>query len=151
MKTLILKAILLLCTLTAATANAQNTVAKPKLFSNFPDKISCPEQELHQVFTASVNQSLAISFSNDFIFNGIVTSNVVKYSNLQTAVIKSAAFDGAILVLSKISNADGSINYVGHIINTRYFDGYELQQDAANNYQLTKIETDKVIQVCSQQ
>jgi len=150
MKILILKATLLLCILTSLTAGAQNTAAKPKLFSSFPDKIICTEQELSKVFSASVDQNLGLSFSDNFSFSGTVTSNVVKYSNLQTVIIKSAAFDGAILVLSKIKDENGGISYVGRIINTKYFDGYELQKDAANNYQLIKIETDKVIQVCSQ-
>jgi hypothetical protein len=39
---------------------------------------------------------------------------------------------------------------VGRIINVNYFDGYELRKSAAGNYQLIKIETDKVIQPCSQ-
>jgi len=150
MKSLILKAMLLLCILTTATANAQTTIAKPKLFSNFSDNIICSQQEFSKVFSASVNQNINISFSSVFSFSGTVTSNVVKYGNLQTAIIRSAAFDGAILVLSKITNADNSIDYVGRIISTKYFDGYELKKDATNNYQLIKIETDKVIQVCSQ-
>ena len=150
MKTLTLKALLLLCILTTATVQAQNTVAKPKLFSSFPDKINCTQQELNKVFSASVDQNLGLNFSDNFSFNGTVTSNVVKYSNLQTVIIRSAAFDGAILVLSRIANADNSIDYAGRIINTKYFDGYELKKDATNNYQLIKIETDKVMQICSQ-
>ncbi|GAB2828227.1 hypothetical protein [Ferruginibacter profundus] len=151
MKTLIPAAILLLCIVFATTATAQGTTgAKPRLFSNYPGKIICSQQELSKVFSAGVNQSVDLNFSDNFLFSGTVTSNVVKYANLQTATIKSPAFADAVFAISKITNADKSISYIGRIINTKYFDGYELKKDAANNYQLLKIETDQVIQVCSQ-
>ena len=143
--------LLMMLMVISITVHSQNTpVAKPKLFANFPDKINCTETELSKAFAVNTDQNISLSFSDNFLFSGKVTSNVVKYTNLQTAVIKSAAFGDAIFVLSKITNADRSVSYVGRIINTKYFDGYELKKDASNNYQLIKIETDKVIQVCSQ-
>jgi hypothetical protein len=129
---------------------SQNTATpKPKIFSNFPDIINCSESELSKVFSASVDQNVTLSFSDNFLFSGAVTGNVVKYANLQSAVIKSPVFGDAIFALSKITNANGSINYIGRIINKKYFDGYELKKNELNNYQLIKIETDKVIQDCS--
>ena len=79
-----------------------------------------------------------------------MVNNVVKYSNLQSAVIKSPAFHNSIFSISKITNKDNSISYVGRIVNKNYFDGYELKKNAAGNYQLIKMETDRVIQDCSQ-
>ena len=134
----------------AASAQAQTqNGTKPSLFNNYPGKIICSEQELSRVFNTAANQDISLSFSDNFIFTGKVTSNVVKYANLQTAVIKSPVFGDAIFALSKITNADRSTSYIGRIINKNYFDGYELKKDAANNYQLIKIETDRVIQDCS--
>jgi poly-D-alanine transfer protein DltD len=142
--------VLLLCLMISAVIHAQGpSGAKPSLFNNFPAKISCSEQELSRVFTSTADQAISLSFSDNFIFSGKVTSNVVKYANLQTAVIKSPVFGDAIFVLSKITNADRTTGYVGRIINKQYFDGYELKKDASNNYQLIKIETDKVIEDCS--
>ena len=69
---------------------------------------------------------------------------------MQTVIIKASFFDDAIFALSKITNADNSISYVGRIITKKYFDGYQLIKDELNNYQLIKIETDNVIQDCSQ-
>ena len=141
--------VLLLCLMISAVVHAQNpTGTKPSLFNNFPGTILCSEQELSRVFNSTANQDISLSFSDNFIFSGKVTSNVVKYTNLQTAVIKSPVFGDAIFVLSKITNADRSASYVGRIINKNYFDGYELKKDASNNYQLIKIETDRVIQDC---
>jgi len=142
--------VLLLCLMISAVAHAQNPAGtKPSLFNNFPGTILCSEQELSRVFSSAANQDISLSFSDNFIFSGKVTSNVVKYTNLQTAIIKSPVFGDAIFVLSKINNADRSSSYVGRIINKNYFDGYELKKDASNNYHLIKIETDRVIQDCS--
>jgi hypothetical protein len=140
----------LLFTLTTLHAAAQSSaVSKPKLFNNYPEKINCSVNELGKVFASSTDQTISLSFSNNFLFSGVITSNVVKYSNLQTAVIRSSVFSDAIFVLSKITDARGGVNYVGRIINQKYNDGFELRKDASGNYQLTKIETDRVIQDCS--
>jgi hypothetical protein len=150
MKTLISGVMLVLCIgITTTTYSQGTTGAKPKLFSSFPGKIICSEQELSKVFSTGVNQNIDLNFSDNFLFSGTVTSNVVKYANLQTATIKSPVFADAVFAVSKIIHADRSISYIGRIINTKYFDGYELKKDATNNYQLIKIETDKVIQDCS--
>ncbi len=127
----------------------QPGLPKPKLFINFPDIINCSATELARVFASSEGQQIDLAFSNGFNFGGAVISNVVKYSNLQTAIIKSTDFDNTIFQLSKRTNPDNSITFVGHIINQNYFDGYELKTDAAGNYQLIKIETDSVIQIDS--
>jgi hypothetical protein len=56
----------------------------------------------------------------------------------------------AVLHLSRQINEDKSISYVGRIMSTEASDGFELKKDDANNYQLNKIETDKIRQLCSQ-
>ena len=126
------------------------TAPKPKQFSNFPDVISCSEAVLSNIFNTTAGQNINLSFSDNFLFPGNVTSNVVKYSNLQTAIIKSPVFHNSIFSVSRIINDDRSISYVGRIINRDYFDGYELKRNAAGNYQLVKMETDRVIQDCRQ-
>ena len=140
--------LLLFISLTGLSQN--NNTPKPKQFSNFPDIINCTESELSSIFNSSAGQSISLSFSDNFSFAGSVTSNVVKYSNLQTAIVKSPAFNNTIFSVSKIINKDNSISYLGRIINKEYFDGYELKRNAAGNYQLVKMETDQVIQDCRQ-
>ena len=124
--------------------------AKPKQFSSFPDMMSCSEQELSKVFTTSPGQTISISFSNNFTFSGIVKSNISKYANLQSAVIVSPDFSNTIFNVSKIIKADGSIAYVGHIVNKNFFDGFDLKKNASGIYQLKKTESDRVIQDCTQ-
>jgi hypothetical protein len=133
------------------TGFSQSNSPKPKQFSSFPDIINCSETELSKVFYSQSGQPVTLNFSDNFTFSGTVTSNIVKYSNLQTAVVLSADYPNTIFSVSRITNTDGSIGFIGRIINRNYFDGYELKQHNAGNYQLNKIETDRVIQDCSQQ
>lgn len=141
---------MLLLILTTSVAFSQNNAAsKPALFASYPNVINCNASELNRAFSIAGNQAVTLSLAGGFSFTGNVTSNVVKYSNLQTVVIKSPLFNNAIFHLSKRTNPDNSISFVGRIINQEYNDGYELKQDAAGNYQLRKIETEKVIQTCS--
>ncbi len=143
-------ALSLLLSFIVTTGFCQNNNPKPKQFSSLPDIINCSEQELSKVFTATPGQSISIAFSNNFTFTGNVTSNLSKYANLQTAVIVSPDYFNTIFSVSKITNADGSNAYIGRIINKNYFDGFELKRNTAGAYQLKKIETDRVIQDCSQ-
>ena len=143
-------AIMLLSTFLATNGYSQ-TASKPKQFSNFPDVINCTESALSNIFNATPGQNISVSFSDNFSFAGDVVNNVVKYSNLQSAVIKSPAFHNSIFSVSRITNRDNSISYVGRIINKNYFDGYELKKNATGNYQLIKVETDRVIPDCKQE
>lgn len=137
---------LLVCSVT--TGFSQSNSSKPKQFNNFPDLIDCSEQQLSGVFTATPGQHVNLAFSNNFIFSGTLTSNLVKYSNLQTAIVVSPDYANTVFAISKITGANGSISYNGRIINKNYFDGFELKKNTAGNYQLIKIETDRVIQDC---
>ena len=142
--------LLLLLSVVAIPGFSQTIPAKPSQFNAFPTVINCSETELGKVFNSSAGQVINLSFSDNFTFSGTVTSNISKYSNLQTAVITSPGYSNTIFSVSKITNPDGSIGYLGRIINKNYFDGFELKQDRSGTYQLVKIETDRVIQDCSQ-
>jgi hypothetical protein len=133
------------------TGFGQANSPKPKQFSSFPDIINCSEQELTKIFNASPGQSISLAFSNNFTFAGNVTSNLAKYVNLQSAVVVSPDYSNTIFSVSKITNGDGSVVYVGRIINKNYFDGFELKKNASGIYQLKKVETDRVIQDCNLQ
>ena len=149
MKTYAPYALSLFLSLTIMTGFGQANNPKPKQFSNFPDVINCSEQEISKVFTASAGENISLSFSNNFIFSGTVKSNLAKYANLQSAVIVSPDYSNTIFSISRISNADGSISYVGHIINKNFFDGFDLKKNGAGIYQLKKTESDRVIPDCN--
>jgi hypothetical protein len=144
--------LLLLCVLFSATLNAQHSSSeKPALFSKFSTIINCPQAELNKAFTAAANQNINLSFSDNILFSGTVVSNVVKYSNLQTVLIKLPLYADAVFSLSKIIRKDNSVSYTGRIINPKFTDGYILKKDALNNYQLVKIELSGILKDCSQQ
>jgi hypothetical protein len=143
-------ALSLFLSLTVMTGFGQANTPKPKQFSSFPEVIDCSEQELARVFNTSPGQTISLSFSNNFTFAGNITSNLVKYANLQSAVMVSPDYANTIFSVSKITNGDGSLSYVGRIINKNYFDGFELKKNATGNYQLKKVETDRVMPDCMQ-
>jgi hypothetical protein len=142
-------ALSLLLSLISTTGFCQNNNPKPKQFSDFPETINCSELELSKVFTATPGQTISLSFSNNFIFAGTVKSNIAKYVNLQSAVIESPDYSNTIFHVSRVINTDGSIGYVGRIINKNYFDGFVLKKNTSGSYQLKKVETDRVIQDCN--
>ncbi|MBL0145547.1 MAG: hypothetical protein IPP48_07100 [Chitinophagaceae bacterium] len=137
--------------ITITSFSQSGPAAKPTLFNNFPASIACNEPELERIFSITEGQQIAVVFQNGFTVNGTVTTNIVRYSNLQSVVIKSPQFDNAVFSISKVTNTDRSITYTGRIINQNYFDGYELKKDASGNYTLSKIETDKTLHTCNQQ
>lgn len=143
-------ALSLMLSMISMSGFSQNNAAKPKQFNNFPGVINCSESELSKIFNTASGQAVSISFSENFTFSGSVTSNIVKYANLQTAVIVSPGYSNTIFSVSKITNKDNSISFIGRIINKNYFDGFELKQNVAGDYQLVKMETDRVIPDCRQ-
>lgn len=141
-------ALSLLLSFIVTTGFCQNNNPKPKQFDNFPEIVNCSEQELAKVFNTSPGQNISLAFSNNFTFAGTVKSNIAKYANLQSAVIVSPDYSNTIFHVSKVINGDGTIGYVGRIINKSFFDGFELKKNASG-YQLKKVETDRVIQDCN--
>ena len=149
MKTLKTLFSLLLCLTTAATFAQKSDPTRPKAFAGFPDKISLSKNILQNTLNASQGEEVIVAFSNDFHFKGIVLSNLKKYDNLQSVMIKSPAFGNAVFQLSKITNKDKSISYSGRIINPDIADGYELKKDKDDNYSIVKFETKNILQDCS--
>ncbi len=144
-------ALFLLLSFTALKGFSQNNTTKPKQFNNFPATINCSVSELDKVFNSSLGQQVSIAFSNDFTFSGTITFNMLKRSDLHTTIVTSPDFNNTIFSVSRLMDPSGNISYTGRIINKNYFDGYELLKDQSGNYQLTKIETDRVMPDCAKQ
>lgn len=138
---------LLLCLTTAVSYSQADS--RPKIFQNFPESFTVNEPFFQNIFQATDGQDVSLPLSTSFNFPGKVLSNEFKYSNLQSITIKSSIFDNAILHLSKITNEDNSITYVGRIINDRAFDGYEIRRSTDGTYSFKKFETAKVMQDCN--
>lgn len=132
------------------TTKAQTTSeVKPAIFANYPATISIPESSLQNIFSFTANQETVIDFGSNLLFPCKVLRNETKYGNMQTVIIRSTAFNNAMLQVTKIVNRDQSISYNGRIINERAADGFEIKKAVGTGqYQLTKFETDKILEGC---
>ena len=140
----------LLLTLTAASVYSQSAVAaKPGIFDGSPKFINCPASEFSNAFSYNEGQHITLFLSGNYKFSGTVISNIEKYSNLQSMTIQSDAAEHTILHLSKQTNEDNSINYVGRILDSAAAEGYEIKKDQAGKYTFEKVETGKVLQLCN--
>ncbi len=133
---------------TYAGANAQQNSAKPQLFAAYPATLSISETTLQKIFDLEGNQDAVIDFGSNLVFPCKVIKNEAKYSNLQTVIIRSHAFNNSMMQVSKVINEDRSITYTGRIINEKAADGYEIKQTGRGAYQLRKFETDKILEGC---
>jgi hypothetical protein len=103
---------------------------KPRLFTNLPAKIPVTITNIDNMLSTPVgkNSQFRLSEDNSLQFAGEVVSTASKYNNtIQSVVIRSDAFNGARLTVSKITNTDGSIRYTGRIISFKHGDLYELE------------------------
>lgn len=128
---------------------AQNTENKTALFDSYPSKIELQEAQLAQYFTKSEGAKSDVELTSAFKFSGNVSSNIQKYPNLQSVVIKSSNFPGALMQISKITNPDNSISYSCHIIGKKMSDGYEMKPTSNGTYILTKVLSRDLIQDCN--
>lgn len=142
---------ILLLLLTAATGYSQNQRSgKPLIFSKLPVTINCSEAQLSSFFTAAKGAKVNVTLANNFSLAGPVVSNQVKYSNLQTIVIRLSSFNDALFSLSKQTDKNNKVTYVGKIMSPSYADGFELKQKTDGTYELNKIDLEKILVNCSQ-
>ncbi|MCX6293644.1 MAG: hypothetical protein NT127_05045 [Sphingobacteriales bacterium] len=150
MKTLKQIIFVFLIGLCVTSAQAQKSKdVKKSLFTEFPGSIEISKNTLKNTLVSKPGQLVSIPFNEKFIFTGKVLSNEMKYTDLQTMVIKSEQFPNTLFQLSKILNKDNSISYVGRIINNESLEVYEIKNYLADNYSLQKIDLDKILQDCS--
>lgn len=137
--------ILLLLISGSLSTTAQSTF-RPKLFDAYLNIISCPTTELEKIFNTQEGSSLQLSFSNNTIFTGIISSAIQRFPNLKSVIVKLNNLQGTIFGISKRVNGDQSVSFIGRIINEQFADGFELKTDPSGNYVLNKINIEDVIQ-----
>jgi hypothetical protein len=146
MKALTKAFVLIALSVITYNSKAQQPKQLPKLFNGVENKISYPKGELEKIFTKTKGNKFHISLAGNFNFTGTIVSSVQRYSNLKSYIIKSDALNGAMFSISKRTNNDNSVTYVGRIVNDNYSDGYELKVDASGNYFLNKINMHELLQ-----
>lgn len=123
---------------------------KPHLFSAFPSTISITENKLQQLFALRANEETVIDFGSNFIFPCKIILTESKYSNMQSIIIRSTAFDNAMLQVTRITNSTNRVSYRGRILNERAADGFEIKWNPEGRYELRKFETDRILEPCFQ-
>jgi hypothetical protein len=113
---------------------------KPELFRNLPSTIVLDMGNVTRLFTSIVGGpvSVAMSASSPFQFEGQVVSSVSKYNNgIVSVVVRSTNYPGALLTLSKLTDAGGNISYTGRIVSRQHGDLFELK-NVNNEFVLVK-------------
>jgi hypothetical protein len=135
-------------------SQATKTIHPPSatpLFASYPGSIKCKEAELNDIFKSLSGQNINVLLSGTPMFSGVVVSNIAKHSNLQYIAIKLPGLNNATLSLTKRIDEKNNTVYIGHIINPKNSDAYELKHLADGSYQFIKTDLEKVLPTCSMQ
>ncbi len=126
MKTLYLLGTLA-CMSVALSSNCQSSTlpvkhTPEKSFNQLPDKISCPESTLKNIFSASVNNNLRVDFGSSFKIEGTVVAKTIVAADQISINIRCNNFKNAMLNISKLTQPNGTISYVGRIASPHHGD-----------------------------
>lgn len=122
------------------------TERRPQLFAAFAKTINFPKTELEKIFTTPEGRTIKLSLGDNVGLTGVITSSIQRYYNLQSVIVKLNNLDSTVFGISKRTNDDNSITYIGRIINTKYADAFELKTDANGNYFINKTKTADLIE-----
>ncbi|MDB5199834.1 MAG: hypothetical protein JWO92_1797 [Chitinophagaceae bacterium] len=122
------------------------TERRPQLFAGFAKTINFPKTELEKIFTTPEGRTIKLSLADNVGLTGVITSSIQRYHNLQSVIVKLNNLDNTVFGISKRTNDDNSITYIGRIINTKYADAFELKTDANGNYFINKKNTADLIE-----
>jgi hypothetical protein len=122
------------------------TERRPQLFAAFAKSINFPKTELEKIFATAEGSTIKLSLGGNVGLTGVITSSIQRYHNLKSVIVKLNNLDNTVFGISKRTNDDKSITYVGRIINTKYSDAFELKTDANGNYLLNKQKTSDLIE-----
>jgi len=106
---------------------------KPKLFNSLPASMQVDKQDLLNIVSASAqkNQEIKLPLAGGRVspFTGKIAYVYSENDQqLRTVSIQSTNFNGATLTLSSVTNADGTVSFVGRIFSYQHGDAFELQE-----------------------
>ncbi len=113
---------------------------KAELFASLPENIKVNINALKGLLNKSIGDAISsnLNSENGFAFSGHVVCTACKYNNtIQSVVIRSANYNGASLVFTRVTNEDGSAVFSGRILSFSHSDAYELQY-IDGNYEFVK-------------
>ena len=92
MKTITTAVLVLFLTAGSLHVSAQKKSDSKSVFTAFPGIIEISVNTLKNTLVAKPGQTVNIPFNDKFVFTGKVMSNEMKYSDLQSMVIKSDVY-----------------------------------------------------------
>lgn len=143
---------LLVCLLgiSASAAFAQKSPqGKPTQFDRLSSAIDCNPVQLNALIDAAQHQTVEVKICSAFAVRGQVKTRVSKYGTLETVGIELSDYDQSIFALTRRSTPEGKTVFSGRILNSKYADGFLLQQKG-DRYQLVKVETATMLPTCNQ-
>jgi len=124
------------CMLLAYSANCQtepplnqHPVEKAALFAQLPEKISIPVNSLRQIFSATLNSNISIVAGTQLKIEGTVIAKCAVSPEQLSINVRCSNFQNALLNISRITDADGTVSYIGRIVSMRHGDVLLLWED----------------------
>ncbi len=133
----------------AACGAAHKSAHKPFLFKEYPAVINCTEGQLASLFTAGNNIEISFPLEGNLVLEGEVKWWARKYAGLQTVSIRLLSFNNILFSVTRRYDAADNFVYSGQLYNPDYADGYELKRVSGNQYRFVKVDTDRIMQLCS--
>ena len=101
---------------------------KPKLFSDLPKKMNLRVADMDLLFRFSIGDAIRVKATENFSLEGTVVSKSEEAS-VRSVVIRSSNRQGAIFTFTKTTAADGSVNYLGRMLNRNNGDAFEIVKE----------------------
>lgn len=148
MKTFTTAICILLCFSALSTKSQQHKISSTPLFAAYPSTLSISADQLVTAMKLKEGENFSFTCSDKFTFSGTVISNLKKYDNLQSVMIRSSAFNNAIFQLTMTREKNIS-RFKGRIIHPDATDGFELKF-LEGSYSLKKFEMSRILETCDQ-
>jgi hypothetical protein len=101
---------------------------KPELFADLPAKMNVHVSDLQALLTLEVGTSVKTFLASGFPFKGTVVSKADK-EGVKSVVIRSTNRHGSTLTFTKVTAADGTVNYLGRLLSMNNRDAYNLVKE----------------------
>lgn len=102
-------------------------MTRPSIFPDLPQQIEINIYNLSILLQSEMGKPVTFPFSENVIFQGLVTSVASDPDNsFKSVVIKSTNFSGAVFSFSRAIKEDGTTSYTGRILSFQHADAYEL-------------------------
>jgi len=124
------------CVLLALQSNCQtepplnqHPVEKAALFALLPQKISIPASSLQNIFSATLSSNVSILLGTQLKIEGTVIAKCAVSPQQLSINIRCANFQNALLNISRITETNGTVSFIGRIVSLRHGDVLLLWED----------------------